>query len=488
MIATTTDRQPLISLLALSKVDHVWSSVLSNSRLIAICRRIIEKLRFHTIKIAPWSASLSAPAEFLSFLTALVLLAALPLPQFAADKEGLAVLSVCGIALYIFSRFQASVSIQPASGSAVGMLVLGIMCTNIASTFASHYFQSSMAGLAKVMVYILSCFWFSSVIAQHPGRSKLAVSVLLASGLAAALYGLYQYRTGVEPLATWEDPTVEQKAVRIYSTLGNPNLLAGYLTSLAPLAAAFGFMAFFKRQYVLSTVPFAIALILSSAIVLTGSRGAYIALFGWLIFLLIVVSIYTFKAKHAPPKYLLLLVAALAAVALPAAAHFFPSFAQRLASIFAGSEHSSNAFRLNVWRASLRMFIDNWWLGIGPGNKTFILAYGLYMLSGFDALGTYCVPLEIAVETGIVGLLVFACLFVTLMARAHLVFAVADNDFDRWLCVGCAAALLGIMVHGLVDTVFFRPQVQFVFWLLTALIAAAYRRSFSATMLVNKVY
>jgi putative inorganic carbon (HCO3(-)) transporter len=423
----------------------------------------------------PWLVSVCTKAEYLSFLTALALLATLPLPQFATEKEGLAVLAALGIALYLFSKLATN---NHTNTSVVDMLVIAILAINAVSAFSSHYFQASLVGLTKVAIYVLSYFWFKNTIAAYRGRSGLAISILLASGLSVALYGLYQYKTGVEPLATWEDPTIEQKATRIYSTLGNPNLLAGYLTALAPLAAALGFAAFFKKRYMLSAIPFAAALVLSSALVLTGSRGAYIAFFAWLAFLFVVISLYTVKSKPMPRRYLLLLAVALV-IAVPAAIHFFPFVGQRLSSIFVGSEHSSNAFRLNVWRAAWRMFLDNWWLGIGPGNKTFILAYGLYMLSGFDALGTYCVPLEVAVETGIVGLFIFGALFLSLMARAHLTFRAANNDFDRWLCVGCAAGLLGIMVHGLVDTVFFRPQVQFIFWLIAALIASTYRRTFS---------
>jgi len=145
-----------------------------------------------------------------------------------------------------------------------------------------------------------------------------------------------------------------------------------------------------------------------------------------------------------------------------------PGFEQRISSIFAGREHSSNSYRMNVWESSWQMFLDNWWIGIGPGNKTFRLAYGLYMRSGFDALGTYCVPLEIAVETGIVGLILFVGMVFLSLSRAHLTFWQCQTAYVRWLAAGLAAAIVGVMAHGLVDTVFYRPQVQLIFWFLLA--------------------
>jgi putative inorganic carbon (HCO3(-)) transporter len=114
------------------------------------------------------------------------------------------------------------------------------------------------------------------------------------------------------------------------------------------------------------------------------------------------------------------------------------------------------------------MFLDSWWIGVGPGNQAFRLAYGLYMISGFDALGTYCVPLEILVECGIGGLLVFALIVLAAMSRAHLMFWQAKEASEKIMSLGLSAAIFGMMVHGLVDTVFYRPQVQFIFWIVLA--------------------
>jgi putative inorganic carbon (HCO3(-)) transporter len=116
------------------------------------------------------------------------------------------------------------------------------------------------------------------------------------------------------------------------------------------------------------------------------------------------------------------------------------------------------------------MFKDNWWIGVGPGNTAFRLAYGLYMKSGFDALGTYCVPLEVGVETGIFGLFCFCALIFVAMCRAHLMFYL-DSKY-RYLALGLAAALVSLIVQGLVDTVFYRPQVDFLFWIIVAIISS----------------
>jgi putative inorganic carbon (HCO3(-)) transporter len=295
------------------------------------------------------------------------------------------------------------------------------------------------------------------------------VATLLTTSTLIAIYGLYQYKIGVPPLATWEDPNIENPATRIYSTFGNPNLLAGYLVPLVPLAMSLALATIASRKWLIALFPLLAACLMSLAIILTGSRGGYLGLLAGMCALFAGFASFIW-ARRPTLKPFVLAFLLFFSLSVFLAIHFVPSFEQRIISIFAGREHSSNSFRLNVWLSSLAMLKDNWWFGIGVGNEAFRLAYGLYMTSGFDALGTYCVPLEIAVETGLLGLVVFALLVVTALARAHLNFWNTERTaWQRCLIAGAAFGLIGLMVHGLVDTVFYRPQVHFIFWLLIAL-------------------
>ena len=118
------------------------------------------------------------------------------------------------------------------------------------------------------------------------------------------------------------------------------------------------------------------------------------------------------------------------------------------------------------------MFCDNWLLGIGTGNQTFREIYGLYMLTGFDALSTYSVPLEIAVESGIFGLIAFfAFLGLFLFDSYKFLKSVNNTNSLADKIVVCCAILTiaGVMTHGLFDTIYFRPQVQFLFWTMIAM-------------------
>lgn len=409
----------------------------------------------------------------LSFLVSVLLFGLIGLPQFANDKLGLAVVVFAGLGLWLVGRLLGGAERRQLN--AFDAIVLFYLAANVLAAFSSHYFYPSLKGLFKVFVYIGSYFLFSAVLAGSIKRKLLSLAMALACGCALSLYGFYQYKIGVAPLATWEDPTVESSGTRIFATLGNPNLLAGMLVPLASIGVglAMGFFAQFKstgnsKFLIPALAALGSGVMITLATILTQSRGAYLGIAAGLGILIYVASGYVW-VNHKKWRMPVLVAALCLLCGAAGAVTFIPSLNQRVQSMFAGSEHSSNAYRIRVYRSSADMFKDNWWIGTGPGNETFRLAYGLYMVSSYDALGTYCVPLEVGVEAGIPGLLAFAGMLACALARAHLKFWNQNGTMiSRWLAASMAAALIGLMVHGLVDTVFYRPQVHFLFWLILA--------------------
>lgn len=456
-------------MVSLDRADSRWGSTIDRSFFGKLWLPLRNNLR-NTF------ASRSNVGTFLqkaSFGLVVILFFILAAPQFANDKEGLALIVAAAYGLRLLGTILAGK--EPYRPSAIDGIVLLYFGINVLASFASHFLKESLFGLAKLLVYVFAYFQFVWCLQYNTSkRSILVVSSLVVGALLVSLYGLYQYKMGVAPLATWEDPTIEDKATRIFSTLGNPNLLAGYLIPVLPLSFALSMIALFQkgRAKWLAVPLLACTAIIKIAILLTGSRGAYIALLFVALTLIGVGTIWLWRA-YPKARLWIAMVLLMVPVAAIAVVHFFlPSFEHRFMSIFSGSQHSSNAYRMNVWRSSWKMFLDNWWIGIGTGNKTFRLAYGLYMRSGFDALGTYCVPLEIAVETGIPGLITYLWLLIAVAARAHCRFWTSKSVTQRWIALGAIAAIIGMMGHGLVDTVFYRPQVQFIFWLAVSLIVA----------------
>ena len=199
----------------------------------------------------------------------------------------------------------------------------------------------------------------------------------------------------------------------------------------------------------------------------TGCRGSYLGLFA-VILTLVGISA-KFFWKDYKKLYMSVVGGAVALGTLLILAK--ASLRARIFSIFAMRTDSSNSFRFNVYHSSLQMFKDNWLLGIGVGNKNFREIYGLYMKTGFDALSAYNIYLETAVESGIFALIAFLGFLITMSKDAVKYILHSENREQIIFIAASIISIWAVMFHGLVDTIYFRPQLQFMFWTYVAVIS-----------------
>ena len=143
----------------------------------------------------------------------------------------------------------------------------------------------------------------------------------------------------------------------------------------------------------------------------------------------------------------------------------------RIGSIFASRGDSSNSFRFNVYLSTFKMAMDNWLIGIGTGNKTFRLTYGLYMVTGYDALSAYNILLEIFTEMGLFGLFAFVWIFAISFIKSIKAVISSIPIENKIIISSCILAITGMLVHGMFDTIWFRPQVNMIFWLSVSILA-----------------
>ena len=146
----------------------------------------------------------------------------------------------------------------------------------------------------------------------------------------------------------------------------------------------------------------------------------------------------------------------------------------RVFSIFADRKDSSNNFRRNVWDAVFEMIRDRPIFGIGPGHASFNKVYPLYQHPRYTALSAYSILFEVTVETGFVGLACFLWLIIVTFNTAFLQVQRMRQlkSVEGFWLIGAIAILLGMLAHGTVDTVWYRPEVNTLWWLIVALIAS----------------
>ncbi len=388
-----------------------------------------------------------------------ILFASLSLPQFANDRFGIGIIILICFFIFLANIFTGNLLLI--KFSSIDLILLAFIFIAFISTFSSYFLKESIIGLLKYLILFACYFMLKIVLLNCPKKIFMALwSGLFLCGVITALIGIYQYIAGVQPLATWEDPNIENIHTRVYSTLGNPNLLAGYLLLIFPIGLIISFEL--SKNFFLKLLFFTGSIIIFICMVFTGSRGGYIGLGAEIILGTIILLQHLIRGRN---KIIAVLIGSVLLVGFYLSLTLmFPVVSERIATIFTLREHSSNSYRLNVWLSCLNMLKDNWLIGIGAGNSSFREVYGLYMVSGFDALASYNIFLEIAIETGIIGLLLFGLIFLTSFLKLHYMFWNKEKIF----ALGIVIALVGLLTHGMVDTVFFRPQIFIPFWFLLA--------------------
>ena len=340
----------------------------------------------------------------------------------------------------------------------------------IISLAGSTLFHLSLKGFFKTFTYM--AFYFSLM--QYLKNNKSKIPYLLgAIGLCVsfeAVVGFLQNFSHVEEISGWQDVSSlnpEEVMTRVYGTLKpfNPNLLGGYF--VAGIPALYGLSAYFlaDRKYKLSIVGVVLALLSTLTLFLTGCRGSYIGM------MVIFCSMFAVSAKYLWKNYKTIYLSVVGGVVAFATSAILlvSSLRARVLSIFAMRQDSSNSFRFNVYHSSVEMFKDNWLLGIGVGNQNFREIYGLYMKTGFDALSAYNIFLEIAVESGIFALIAFVGFLINLVKNSVQFILKSENTKAVILVATAGISICAVCIHGFVDTVFFRPQIQFVFWTMVAI-------------------
>ena len=351
------------------------------------------------------------------------------------------------------------------------------------SNFTSSMIPQSLYGFMKTLIYF--CFYFA--LCQFFKTNKkymmfVIFSIAIVIGFEG-IVGLAQNSLGLENISTWQDLSYvnpEDVLSRVYGTLQpyNPNLFAGFLIAGISSLAGMCFIYLNNKKIINTIISLILFFISVFTLFITGCRGAYLALFSMALLFMAASYHIIFKTldneKYKKIWKYLLAVSIIGAILFLLLNH---GIWNRISSVFLLRGDSSTSFRMNVYHSAVQMFKDNYIYGIGVGNKVFREVYGLYMLSGFDALSCYCVFLEMAVESGIFALITYL-IFLGISITEGIKKFIESGDINlKIILLICIISIVGVMVHGLFDTIYFRPQVQYIFWIMAAILTVLVRKS-----------
>ena len=259
---------------------------------------------------------------------------------------------------------------------------------------------------------------------------------------------------------------------RLSSFYLSPNYLAMYLApgiffglyflvKSSEIKKPFSITSFLHKKYSWRFVLYIfLLLIILAPIYYTYSYGTWFAVFMSLLIMLIL----TVPAK----KYLL--AGALILLFCGAFLIALQFSTQKFSSLISFSPRSSYSSRITIWQVSLRLIKENSILGIGPGN--FQGAY-LDLQKYYSPYLEWAVPqphnifLAFWLQAGILGLAGFLLLLFLILGNLLMMVRETKN-------AAMAAPLLGFffytILHGLIDTTYWKNDLSFLFWICTLLI------------------
>jgi O-antigen ligase len=300
-----------------------------------------------------------------------------------------------------------------------------------------------LAGFFFVLKYFEYMIVFFMVVnyVNTPAQAKWLLFCLFLTCLIVSVYGLIQIPGGGRVSAPFE------------GSAGEPNTFGGYLVFMGAVAVAL--LDHLRDMRVrIGLVVLLVVLIVS--LLYTQSRASYIAV------------IPAYLALSLLSRRRFYLVAGLIVI-LTLSPFIVPRVAkERLAYTFTQPTTKGQVqfgrFRLDT-SASAR--IIGYKQGLSDWRKRPIMGYGV---TGHDFVDAQY-P-RILVETGIIGMLAFLWLMLSLFRVGIITCRDSHDDLLHGLSVGLTAGLVGLLVHAIGANTFIIVRIMEPFWFLTGIVIA----------------
>lgn len=288
-------------------------------------------------------------------------------------------------------------------------------------------------------------------------RPLQLVGVFLAVSLLVSGIGLAQKIFGVTAQGIWVDPAqFPDIKVRVFSTLVNPNILAGYLVLVIAYCTAFFNQTKAYKKWRLAFL--VTGLLAALCLLYTYSRGNWVAC---------AVMLLAFCVLFCRKAFIPVLGGGAAALALGGTAVL-----HRLESIRGGYGGDTSIALRMAYLKSTKWIIEEFLFGVGWYGYRFVYPTYNFYLADKNVIMYHChnIFLNVWAELGLHGLLAFLVVWFGIFLPAG--WRLAYHGRSLWLKAmgrGYVLATVGIVVGGLTDHVYFNTQMGLLFWALGAL-------------------
>lgn len=285
-------------------------------------------------------------------------------------------------------------------------------------------------------------------------RPLQLIGAFLGISLLVSAIGLVQKIFGVTAEGIWVDPKqFPDIKVRVFSTLVNPNILAGYLVLVIAYSTAFFNQTKAYKKWRLGFL--LTGLLAALCLLYTYSRGNWIAC---------AVMLLAFCVLFCRKAFIPILGGGAAALALGGTAVL-----HRLESIQGGYGGDTSIALRMAYLKSTKWIIEEFPWGVGWYGYRFVYPTYNFYLADKSVIMYHChnIFLNVLAELGWQGLLVFLLIWFGIFFPAG--WRLAYKGRSLWLKAmgrGYVLATVGIIIGGLTDHVYFNTQMGLLFWLL----------------------
>lgn len=308
-----------------------------------------------------------------------------------------------------------------------------LICMILSVAFSELWYISILFA-----ILIFSCLYFAAYTSaeiQKENFTEIMKTIYFAS-MIVFIFGLIQYLSPTFTIPVkWVDYNNYQISRRVYSTFQNPNIFGFYINVIILISCV---DIETKSNSLIAKITASLGLL---CLVFTYSRTSWISL----CFSLFIIGFFIDK------KYLkYLLLASVFIFSLD-----FISGVGRTSPIKAVND-SGLIYRLEIWKASLKIFIDHPITGIGFGTLfDYIVDYS-ETISAFVE-HSHNIYIQILVDMGIIGLI--TSLFISNEFLLFVINLLRKNRKDKFAIVSIGLVSM-TLVHGLADSVFFTYQIM----------------------------
>jgi O-antigen ligase len=350
-------------------------------------------------------------------------------------------------------------------------LVVAFALYAIARYLTAEIEYVARAEMIQVVIY---AFLFLAIVnnLHRQESAQLITLTLVFLAMAIAFYAIYQFVTNSTRVWALHTPYLHRGT----GTFVSPNNLAGFLEMILPLALAYTITSRMKALPKVFT-GYA-ALVILAGIVVTVSRGSWIAT---VLALLIFFAVLTFHHTYRAPAVALL------ALIVVGGFYFVPRdviFLSRVKSIKSENGNLADDSRLLIWRDALQLWRENPWWGIGPAH--FDYRFGKYRpeLIQKSPDRVHNDYLNTLTDFGIVGIALVLAAVITVFACAIWTWryvrgspnTLGEHRSNKLaLVLGACIGLVAILIHSFMDFNMHIPANALIAVLLMALLSCYIR-------------